>query len=208
MWDFWVVLQESFVIDIKICYNIYAENGDGGNMKKKLLSIVLLICFTLLTACKNEVVNSEPVVINSTEEIIQVSEGAKMTSFEIETNSGVRYDINKAKKPILLNFWATWCGYCKQEMPDLQGLYEEYKDQVDFLMINSGESKDVADKYISKEGFSFPIGYDEAGLIANRFDFVGFPTTIIIDKNKNISNYLIGARNKSQFREYIEEVLK
>ena len=93
-------------------------------------------------------------------------------------------------------------------MPDLQNLYEEYKDKVDFLMINSGESKEIADSFISKEGYSFPVGYDEEGLIANRFNFVGFPTTIIIDNNKNISNYIIGARNKSQFKEYIEEVLK
>ena len=177
-------------------------------MKKKLLQATLIICLILVTACQKKVVSNEAVVINSTEEVIEVSEGEKMTSFEIETNSGERYDISKAKKPILLNFWATWCGFCKQEMPDLQNLYEEYKDKVDFLMINSGESKEIADSFISKEGYSFPIGYDEQGLIANRFNFVGFPTTIIIDKNKNISNYIIGARSKSQFKEYIEEVLK
>ena len=67
-------------------------------------------------------------------------------------------------KPTVVNFWATWCGYCKQEMPDFEEVYLEMGDEVNFLMVNmtdgSRETVEMASTYIADSGYTFPVYYD------------------------------------------------
>jgi thiol-disulfide isomerase/thioredoxin len=102
------------------------------------------------------------------------------------------YDSNEVKlsdfkgKPVVLNFWATWCFYCKEEMPDFNIAFEKYPD-VEFLMLNATdgyqETIESAKKYYENEGFDFNIYFDTNSQAVNNYGITGFPTTIFIDKD-------------------------
>lgn len=163
----------------------------------------------LEAAGANEQKESTARVYKEDDVIFDMAAGMTMPNVKIATNKGVDFDLSKSNKPVLMNFWATWCPPCRMEMPGLQSLYEEYSDRVDFVMINLGETKEtVQDFLVENEFYTFPIGYDTNNYYGNKFVMTSIPTTFIIGKDKKLKNYIIGARPEEQFREYIEEVIK
>ena len=101
-------------------------------------------------------------------------------------------------KPVVLNFWATWCYYCKEEMPDFNKAYKEFPD-IQFLMVNATdgvkETKEKATKYVKEQGFNFPIFFDTKGEAVNNYHVTGFPTTYFIDADGNLVTYANGMIN-------------
>lgn len=87
--------------------------------------------------------------------------------------------------PIVLNFWASWCGPCKMEMPEFNDKYLELGDEVQFLMVNmttsSRESLEKAQSLIAEQGYSFPVFFDTEGEAAQTYGVYSLPTTIFID---------------------------
>lgn len=196
-------------------------------MRKIIICLCIFLSASSLFSCKkkktvdvavdskvtNESVSSQDVQTDLESEdddkIYDLEQGMKMPNVKVETNKGTTFDLSKTKKPVLINFWATWCPPCRIEMPGLQSLYEEYRDKVDFVMINLGETKEtIQDFLVENEVYTFPIGYDPTDIYGAKFGIVGIPTTYIIDKDKVISNYIVGARGEEQFREYLEAVIK
>lgn len=92
-------------------------------------------------------------------------------------------------KPVILNFWASWCGPCKSEMPDFETVYNEYKDDINFLMVNltdgSRETVKTASEYIKKAGYTFPVYYDTKYEGASAYGVSAVPCTYFIDKDGN-----------------------
>ena len=90
-----------------------------------------------------------------------------------------------AGKPIVLNFWASWCGPCQSEMPDFQEKFEALGEDVQFLMVNmtdgSRETVDIASAFIEEKGFTFPVLYDTDLDAANTYGAYSLPTTYFID---------------------------
>ena len=88
-------------------------------------------------------------------------------------------------KPIVLNFWASWCGPCKMEMPDFQEKYLELGDSVQFLMINmtdgSRETVETASGFIAEQEYTFPVYYDTAYEAAYAYGVRTLPITYFID---------------------------
>ena len=197
-------------------------------MKKIIICLCMLLVMTASFSCKkknteraaatnktvNETSGENSVDTGLAEEIndsqiYDLAQGMKMPNVKVETNKGTTFELNKTNKPVFINFWATWCPPCRMEMPGLQSLYEEYRDKVDFVMINLGETREtIEDFLVENELYTFPIGYDVNDTYGLRFGIIGIPTTYIIDKNKVISNYVVGARDEKQFKEYIEEVIE
>ena len=85
------------------------------------------------------------------------------TVFDIDGNAVKLSDFQG--KPVILNFWASWCGPCKAEMPDFEKKYKELGDKVQFLMVNitSGDDFETAKDYIAQQGYQFPVFYDTTG---------------------------------------------
>ena len=92
-------------------------------------------------------------------------------------------------KPIVLNFWATWCTYCVREMPDFQAAYEKYPD-VQFVMVNVTdgyyETIDSAKQFVAEKGFTFPIFFDTESSATTAFKVTGYPQSYFIDANGNL----------------------
>ncbi len=100
-------------------------------------------------------------------------------------------------KPIVLNFWASWCSPCKSEMPTFQKIYEIYGDEVEFVIVNltddSRETKDSAMDFISKNRYTFPVYFDVNQSAAYAYSVSSIPTTYFIDSDGKVAAYSQGA---------------
>lgn len=116
--------------------------------------------------------------------------------FTVLDNDGNEVRLSDFKgKPIVLNFWATWCYYCKEEMPDFNKAYKEYPD-VQFLMVNATdgvqETMESAKNYVKQQGFDFDVFYDTKLEAVNSYYVTGFPATFFIDKDGNLVTHASG----------------
>ena len=87
-------------------------------------------------------------------------------------------------KPIVLNFWASWCGPCQMEMPDFEEKYQELGEEVQFLMVNmtgGRETKESADAFLKEQGYTFPVFYDLDSDAASTYGAYSLPTSYFID---------------------------
>lgn len=110
---------------------------------------------------------------------------------------------------VVLNFWATWCEPCRVEMPDLEVVYQEYRQQgVVVLAVNMSESSaDIAD-FVKELGLTFPILRDSKQEAMERYNVKMLPTTYFIDRQGNVRHRRVGSMTKSAMREQIESLLE
>jgi thiol-disulfide isomerase/thioredoxin/outer membrane lipoprotein-sorting protein len=94
-------------------------------------------------------------------------------------------------KPVLLDFWATWCGYCREALPSIELLHRGLKDKVAVFGIDD-EAADVARDYLRKLGYTMPTLVDSKDTAVNLFHLDGWPTTVLIDSEGKIAFYEVG----------------
>ena len=111
-------------------------------------------------------------------------------------------------KPVVLNFWASWCGPCKMEMPDFDETYSEYGDQVHFLMVNltdgSQETMETASAFIAAEGYSFPVYFDTERSGAIAYGVSAVPVSYFIDAEGYFVTYRPGMLSAEALRKGID----
>lgn len=90
-------------------------------------------------------------------------------------------------KVVFLNFWATWCPPCREEMPSMQTLYDELGDEgLEILAVNVLEDAETARGFIEAEGFTYPVPLDTNGRVMMRYGVRAYPTTYLIDRDGNV----------------------
>ena len=125
------------------------------------------------------------------------------------------YDINGNKiklsdfigKKVIVNFWASWCGPCKNEMPDFQKAYETYGNDILFMMVNmtdgSRETVDSAKSFIEKSGYTFPIYFDKDESALYAYYVYSIPATYFINSDGTLAAYVRGMINEEALLEAI-----
>ena len=114
-------------------------------------------------------------------------------------------------KPVVLNFWASWCGYCVHEMPVFDEVSAELAGDVQFLMVNvtdgSSETLDSAREFISESGYSFPVYYDTDLSATFSYGAYSLPQTWFIDAEGNLVAGARGALNENTLRQGIDMIM-
>lgn len=127
--------------------------------------------------------------------------------FTLENLKGEKITLSQFKgKEVFLNFWATWCPPCQVEMPDLEKLYQKYKNDKDFviLTINVGESKDKVESYVKDNNYNFEVLLDKDSDISLKYKARYLPTSVVINKEGKIIKYHSGAMDFIQMENLIK----
>lgn len=110
-------------------------------------------------------------------------------------------------KPVVLNFWASWCSPCKSEMPHFQKAFIENPD-VNFVMVNAAykDTESAVKSFLESGGYTFPVLLDKRGIAFREYNVSSFPTTYFIDKNGKIVSYTIGKLSEQRLSDGIKAI--
>jgi len=128
--------------------------------------------------------------------------------FTLTTLDGESFTLReRPETPIVLNFWATWCGPCRNEMPALQAAADRLDGQVQFVAVDQAESAAVVQQFVDEFGLSLTIPMDTENEVADRYQVTGLPTTFFIDRNGVIQRIWMGEMNPITIAEGVAEIL-
>jgi peroxiredoxin len=122
-------------------------------------------------------------------------EAVPLADFTLPLTDGTSLNTEKLRgKVVFLNFWATWCGPCRAEMPSMETLYGRFKDRgLEILAVNIQESPRQVNTFMDQWGFTFPVALDSRGSVGNTYGVMAIPTTYIINREGEIIARVMGS---------------
>lgn len=112
---------------------------------------------------------------------------------------------------VVLNFWATWCPACREELPAFQKVYHQARQEgwnATFLLVDVGEEQSAVEEFLRRTGLDLPVYLDREGKAAQEYLVRGIPTTFFIDTKGDIRDRVLGAMTEEQLRIRLEGMLK
>ncbi len=161
--------------------------------KKTIIAIVIFAAFlVIVSAAYNELSDNyqsnDQMELSALEQNNREISAPDFTVFDAQGNEVNLSDF--AGKPVVLNFWASWCPPCKAEMPHFDKVYKEVKDDVVFMMVDlvdgQRETQEKGQKYVTDQDYTFPVYFDNEQNAAYIYGISSIPTTLFIDGKGNI----------------------
>lgn len=171
---------------------------------------MLNIGFTSIKALENKTSDNTTVVENSNDENLTDIE---KYSFTLKDNKGNDVTLSEYKgKTVVLNFFATWCTYCKMELPSLEEINSTRDDIVIFLVatpnIGNEGSKEYIESFMEENGYSMTVLYDETGEVVSKYNVSGLPTSFFFKPDGSVLGYVPGYVEESSLISILEECQK
>ena len=136
--------------------------------------------------------------------------GTVAPDFQLRTLTGETVKLSDFRgRPVVINFWASWCGPCKAEMPLLSKTYNELKDQgLVILAVDVQELEAVVEKYVKDNNLPFTILLDRNGEIANLYRARGLPTTYFVDPEGKVQSWQVGTLTQTTLRRHLDRIMR
>lgn len=133
--------------------------------------------------------------------------GKPAPSFTLTDLAGKRQSLASLKgKVVLLDFWATWCGPCRMEMPNIVKLHHELAPKgLAVVAVNVGESATQVRPFLKKNGYDLPVWLDASREVATKYGATGIPLLVVIDRKGVVSSHLIGVREETELRAALKQ---
>jgi len=176
-------------------------------MNKKAKTVIGVVAFALLIGAASVAYdylsdfykpNNQMNTIDKTDENDNAVEKIKAPDFAVLDADGVKVKLSDfTGKPVVLNFWASWCQPCRNEMPHFDKIYKEVKEDVVFMMVDLTDGKretiEKAKSFIVESGYSFPVYFDMEQEAAYTYGVTSIPSTLFIDREGYIIRGYRGA---------------
>ncbi len=135
--------------------------------------------------------------------------GQMAPDFEMVYPDGRRVRLSDLRgKPVVVNFWASWCGPCRVEMPELVRVYEAHRSEgLVILAVNLQESAGEVQAFVEEFDMRFPVILDPDGRVADRYQIRSLPSSIFIDRDGMIAARWIGLLTPSMLQKHLERIL-
>jgi peroxiredoxin len=133
--------------------------------------------------------------------------GNPAPDFSLDDLSGERIHLADLRgKVVLINFWATWCGPCRLEMPALQVRAERFAPQMAVLAVNFDEPADQVQAFVDELGLTFPVLLDPGAEVQDLYRVRGYPTTYLVDSEGTVQFVHIGLMAEEQMDRYLSQL--
>lgn len=132
--------------------------------------------------------------------------GKTSPSFTLDRLEGGNVTVGLPGKITVINFWATWCPPCQEEMPDLDQFAKKNQQKINFYAVNLQESNEKVSEFMNKHKYNMPVLLDKDGFVAKQFQIAAIPTTIIVDKSGLIKHRQSGAMTLNELEGIINSL--
>ncbi|HYF75546.1 MAG TPA: thiol-disulfide oxidoreductase ResA [Symbiobacteriaceae bacterium] len=167
---------------------------------KRITTVIVLLIFTAWVGY---------VLMAPSKTVEGIANGTMAPDFELKTTDGQTVKLSDYKgKPVMLNFFATWCPPCRAEMPALQEVYKEYEAQgFVILAVNLNESNLAIDAFRDKLGLTFPIVVDKTDAVSRTYGIVPLPTSYFVGKDGKVVGKWTGEISKEKLVTYVKQMI-
>lgn len=174
-----------------------------------LAMVIVLGGAGLLYQCLAGRVDADSLSADATE---ATEKASYAPNFTVQDAQGNPYRLSDYMgTPVVLNFWASWCGPCKSEMPEFEAAYQEYGDKIQFMMINLtdgySETVESASEFIHSEGYTFPLFFDTNMEAAVNYGTSAIPVTCFIDAQGRLVHTQVGVISSDALHQWIDLIL-